>query len=84
MAVRIRLKRVGSRKNPIWRIVVTDKRSPRDARSIETIGRYNAQTDPSIIEINEERANYWLEKGAQPSERVAGLMRIKGINASGS
>lgn len=84
MAVRIRLRRVGSRKNPIWRIVVADKRSPRDGRSIETIGRYNAQTDPSIIEINEERANYWLEKGAQPSEKVAGLLRIKGIKATGS
>ncbi|MCO5315383.1 MAG: 30S ribosomal protein S16 [Solirubrobacterales bacterium] len=84
MAVRIRLRRVGSKKNPIWRIVVADKRSPRDGRSIETIGRYNAQTDPSIIEIDEERANYWLEKGAQPSEKVAGLLRIKGIKATGS
>lgn len=84
MAVRIRLRRVGSRKNPIWRIVVADKRSPRDGRSIETIGRYNAQTDPSIIEIDEERANYWLKKGAQPSEKVAGLLRIKGIKATGS
>ncbi len=84
MAVRIRLRRVGSKKNPIWRIVVADKRSPRDGRSIETIGRYNAQTEPSIIEIDEERANYWLEKGAQPSEKVAGLLRIKGIKATGS
>lgn len=84
MAVRIRLRRVGSKKNPIWRIVVADKRSPRDGRSIETIGRYNAQTEPSTIEIDEERANYWLEKGAQPSEKVAGLLRIKGINATGS
>ena len=72
MAVRIRLRRVGSRKNPIWRIVVADKRSPRDGRSIETIGQYNAQTDPSTIVLDEERAKYWLEKGAQPSERVAG------------
>lgn len=84
MAVRIRLRRVGSKKNPIWRIVVADKRSPRDGRSIETIGRYNAQTEPSIVEIDEERANYWLEKGAQPSEKVAGLLRIKGIKATGS
>jgi small subunit ribosomal protein S16 len=84
MAVRIRLRRVGSRKNPIWRIVVADKRSPRDGRSIETIGQYNAQTDPSTIVLDEERAKYWLEKGAQPSERVAGLLRIKGIKASGS
>lgn len=84
MAVRIRLRRVGSRRNPIWRIVVADKRSPRDGRSIETIGRYNAQTEPSVIEIDEERANYWLERGAQPSEKVAGLLRIKGIKATGS
>jgi len=84
MAVRIRLRRVGSKKNPIWRIVVADKRSPRDGRSIETIGRYNAQTDPSTIEIDEERARYWLGKGAQPSEKVAGLLRIKGIKATGS
>jgi small subunit ribosomal protein S16 len=84
MAVRIRLRRVGSKKNPIWRIVVADKRSPRDGRSIETIGQYNAQTEPSTIVLDEERAKYWLEKGAQPSERVAGLLRIKGIKASGS
>lgn len=84
MAVRIRLKRVGSRKNPIWRIVVADKRSPRDGRNIETIGQYNPQTEPSIIEINEERARHWLAQGAEPSERVAHLLRIKGINATGS
>ena len=84
MAVRIRLRRVGSKKNPIWRIVVADKRSPRDGRTIETIGQYNAQTEPSTIVLDEERANYWLEKGAQPSERVASLLRIKGIKATGS
>ena len=84
MAVRIRLRRVGSRKNPIWRIVVADKRSPRDGRSIETIGQYNAQTEPSTIVLDEERAKYWLEKGAQPSERVARLLRLKGINATAS
>ena len=84
MAVRIRLRRIGSSKNPIWRIVVADKRSPRDGRSIETIGRYNPQTDPSEIVIDEERARHWLEKGAQPSRTVAGLLRTKGIPASGS
>ena len=56
MAVRIRLRRVGSKKNPIWRIVVADKRSPRDGRTIETIGQYNPQTEPSTIELDEERA----------------------------
>lgn len=84
MAVRIRLRRVGSKKNPIWRIVVADKRSPRDGRSIETIGQYNAQTEPSTIVLDEDRANYWLEKGARPSEQVANLLRIKGIKATGS
>ncbi len=79
MAVRIRLRRVGSKKNPIWRIVVADKRSPRDGRTIETIGQYNPQTEPSTIELDEERAKHWLEHGAQPSETVATLLRTKGI-----
>lgn len=84
MAVRIRLRRVGSKKNPIWRIVVADKRSPRDGRTIETIGQYNPQTEPSTINIDEERAKHWLEHGAQPSETVATLLRTKGIKATGS
>ena len=84
MAVRIRLRRVGSKKNPIWRIVVADKRSPRDGRTIETIGRFNPQTEPSTIELDETRARHWLEHGAQPSETVATLLRTKGIPASGS
>ena len=84
MAVRIRLRRVGSKKNPVWRIVVADKRSPRDGRTIETIGQYNPQTEPSTIELDEERARHWLEHGAQPSETVATLLRTKGIAASGS
>jgi small subunit ribosomal protein S16 len=63
--------------------VVADRRSPRDGRTIETIGQYNAQTEPSIIEIDEERAKHWLEHGAEPSETVAGLLRTKGIQASG-
>jgi small subunit ribosomal protein S16 len=84
MAVRIRLRRVGSKKNPIWRIVVADKRSPRDGRTIETIGRYDPQTDPSTIEVDEARARHWLDHGAQPSETVAHLLRAKGIAATGS
>jgi small subunit ribosomal protein S16 len=83
MAVRIRLTRVGSRKNPIWRIVVADRRSPRDGRTIETIGHYNPQTDPSTIEIDAERAQHWLEHGALPTRTVAGLLRTQGIEASG-
>jgi small subunit ribosomal protein S16 len=75
---------VGSKKNPIWRIVVADKRSPRDGRTIETIGRFNAQTEPSTIELDEERARHWLAQGAQPSKTVATLLRTKGIAASGS
>ena len=68
MAVRLRLTRVGGKKDPIWRVVVADQRSPRDGRVIETIGHYNAQTDPSTIVIDEERARSWLARGAQPSE----------------
>ncbi len=75
MSVRVRLTRVGSKKNPIWRVVVADQRSPRDGRVIETIGRYNAQTEPSLIEIDAERLNHWLERGAQPTGTVRKLMR---------
>jgi small subunit ribosomal protein S16 len=72
---------VGSRKNPVWRVVVADQRSPRDGRVIETVGRYNAQLEPSLIELDEERLRHWLERGAQPSDAVRRLMRIKGIAA---
>jgi small subunit ribosomal protein S16 len=72
---------VGSKKNPIWRVVVADQRSPRDGRVIETIGRYNAQTEPSEIVLDEERVRHWIERGAQPSATVRRLMRIKGIAA---
>ena len=84
MAVRIRLRRVGSRKNPVWRIVVADRRSPRDGRTIETIGHYNPQTDPSVIVVDEERAKHWIDHGALPSRTVARLLRTKGIEAAGS
>jgi small subunit ribosomal protein S16 len=79
LAVRLRLTRVGGRKNPIWRVVVADQRSPRDGRVIETIGRYNAQTEPSEIVLDEDRARHWLERGAQPTDTVRKLLRIKGI-----
>jgi small subunit ribosomal protein S16 len=72
---------VGSNKNPIWRIVVADRRFARDGRAIETIGQYNPQTEPSVIAIDEERARFWLEHGARPSHTVAGLLRAKGIEA---
>ncbi|HWX88227.1 MAG TPA: 30S ribosomal protein S16 [Solirubrobacteraceae bacterium] len=80
MSVRLRLTRVGAKKNPIWRVVVADQRSPRDGRVIETIGHYNAQTNPSTIVIDGERAKSWLARGAQPSNTVAKLLRIQGIN----
>ncbi len=79
MAVRLRLTRVGGRKDPVWRVVVADQRSPRDGRVIETVGQYNPQTDPSTIVINEERARHWLAEGAQPSAQVRKLLRIQGI-----
>ena len=75
---------MGSRKNPVWRVVVADRRSPRDGRTIETIGHYNPRTDPSVIEIDAERAQHWLAHGAQPSRTVATLLRAKGIRAAGS
>lgn len=79
--VKIRLARFGSKKNPHYRIVVADSRSPRDGRSIETIGRYNPQTEPSELEVKAERAEYWLSVGAQPSERVAKLLKVAGVGA---
>jgi small subunit ribosomal protein S16 len=80
----VRLTRVGGRKNPIWRVVVADQRSPRDGRVIETIGRYNAQTEPSEIVLDAERLQHWLARGAQPSETVKTLMRAKGLPAAGT
>ena len=68
MSVRVRLTRVGSKKNPIWRVVVADQRSPRDGRFIETIGQYNPQTEPSTIRIDEERLQHWLARGAQAEQ----------------
>jgi small subunit ribosomal protein S16 len=81
MAVRLRLTRVGSKKNPIYRVVVADSRSPRDGRFIEIIGRYNPQTEPSTIELDEEKVKDWLGKGAQPSAAVAKLIKIAKIEA---
>ena len=79
MAVRLRLTRVGGRKDPVWRVVVADQRSKRDGRVIETIGHYNAQTNPSTLHLDEERAREWLARGAQPSQTVRKLLRIQGI-----
>jgi small subunit ribosomal protein S16 len=76
MAVRLRLTRVGSKKNPIYRVVVADSRSPRDGKFIEIVGRYNPQTDPSTIELDQEKIQQWIGKGAQPSDAVAKLIKI--------
>ena len=78
MAVRMRLTRIGSKKNPI----VADSRSPRDGRFIEIIGRYNPQTDPSTIELDEDKVKDWLGKGAQPSDAVSKLIKVAGIGTS--
>ena len=75
MAVRMRLTRVGSKKNPIYRVVVADSRSPRDGRFIEIVGRYNPQTDPSTIELDDAKVQAWIDKGAQPSDAVAKLIK---------
>ena len=82
MATRIRLKRTGSRHQPHFRVVVVDQRKSRDGRSIEEIGHYNPRTDPATIDINEERALYWLGVGAQPSETVRSLLEKSGVMKS--
>ena len=79
MAVKLRLTRVGSKKNPIYRVVAADSRSPRDGRFIEIVGRYNPQTDPSTIDLDEDKIREWLGKGAQPTDPVARLLKAKNI-----
>jgi small subunit ribosomal protein S16 len=70
---------VGSKKNPIYRVVAADTRSPRDGKFIEIVGRYNPQTDPSTIDLDEDKVREWLSKGAQPSETVKRLLKAKNI-----
>jgi small subunit ribosomal protein S16 len=79
LAARIRLARVGSKKNPVYRVVVADSRSPRDGKFIEIVGRYNPQTDPSTIELDEAKVKNWISKGAQPSDSVQRLLKAKGM-----
>ena len=81
MAVKIRLTRVGSKKNPIYRVVVADSRSPRDGRFIEIVGRYNPQTDPSTIDLDETKIKDWMAKGAQPTAPVSRLIKAAGIQS---
>jgi small subunit ribosomal protein S16 len=79
LAVKLRLTRVGSKKNPIYRVVAADSRAPRDGKFIEIVGRYNPQTDPSVIELDEDKVRAWLEKGAQPTNAVARLLKAKNV-----
>ena len=79
MAVKIRLMRVGKKKQPTYRVVVADTRSPRDGRIIETIGHYGPRQDPSQVEINGDRALAWLRQGAQPTEQVQKLLAVTGV-----
>ena len=79
MAVKIRLRRMGKKKAPFYRIVVADSRSPRDGRFIEEIGTYDPTQDPSVFKIDEEAAKKWLANGAQPTDEVAKLLKIAGI-----
>ncbi len=83
MSVRVRLTRVGSKKNPIWRVVVSDQRSPRDGRFIETIGHYNPQTEPSTIVLDEERFQHWVSRGAQPTNTVKQLVKAHAKGLAG-
>ncbi|MCM1143375.1 MAG: 30S ribosomal protein S16 [Blautia sp.] len=79
MAVKIRLRRMGKKKVPFYRIVVADSRSPRDGRCIAEIGTYNPNTDPSTFKVDEEAAKKWLANGAQPTEVVSKIFKIAGI-----
>jgi small subunit ribosomal protein S16 len=80
MSVRLRLTRIGGKKDPVWRIVAADQRSPRDGRILEIVGQYNAQTDPSTIKIDEDKVRGWLSRGAQPTDQVRKLLRTQGID----
>jgi small subunit ribosomal protein S16 len=79
MAVKIRLMRMGAKKAPLYRVVVADSRSPRDGRFLENLGIYHPNNEPSRVEIDTEKASAWLAKGAQPTEAVARLLAIAGI-----
>ena len=79
MAVKIRLKRMGQKKAPFYRIVVADSRSPRDGRFIDEIGTYDPNTDPSTYKVDEEKAKKWLANGAQPTEVVGKIFKLAGI-----
>lgn len=77
--VKIRLRRMGAKKNPFYRIVVADSRFPRDGRCIEEIGTYDPLADPSIVKVNKERALEWIKNGAQPTDTVKALLKKEGV-----
>ena len=79
MAVKMRLKRMGAKKAPFYRIVIADSRSPRDGRFIEEIGYYNPTTDPITLKVDAEKANQWIKNGAQPSDTVKKLLNVSGV-----
>lgn len=79
MAVKLRLRKMGKKKQPVYKVVAADSRSPRDGKFIEAIGLYNPKTDPATINIKEERALYWLNVGAQPTDTVKNLLSNQGI-----
>ncbi len=79
MAVKIRLRRIGTKKTPFYRVIVADSRSPRDGRLIDDIGFYNPLTNPAEIKIDSEKAKKWISTGAQPTETVRALMKKSGI-----
>ena len=84
MAVRIRLKRMGAKKRPFYRIVVADARAPRDGRFIETLGTYNPLSEPSEVKLHEDRVRLWLTRGAQPSDPVRDILKRQGLMGSQS
>ena len=79
MAVKIRLRRMGAKKAPFYRIVVADERYPRDGRFIEEIGTYNPLTNPSTVNVDADRAQEWIKKGAQPTDTVRGILKKAGV-----
>ena len=79
--LKIRLARIGKRKQPHYRVVVADSKTPRNGRHVDLLGHYNPRTEPSTVEIDTERAHEWLQKGAQPTERVRKLLAIAGLEA---
>ena len=81
MAVKIRLKRMGAKKNPFYRIVVADSRAPRDGRFIEILGNYDSTKEPAIVNVDEEKVLDWMNKGAQPTDTVKSLLKKQGIMA---